>query len=62
MVDISDVWDAVLSCCWDLCDEDGSGLVEDCLENDQGMILAPKISPCHCREDCGSVPVFGNRI
>ena len=22
------------------------------------MILAPKISPCQCKEDCGSVPVF----
>ena len=22
------------------------------------MIFAPKISPCQCREDCGSIPVF----
>ena len=41
------VWDAVLSCCWDVCGEDGSegtlgsSLVEHYLESDQADDTCP---------------------
>ena len=54
--------------CWDVCGEDGSegtagsGLVEHYLKNDQADDICPKDQPLSVQEDCGSIPVFGNRI
>ena len=51
LVDVSDVWDSVLSCCWDMCCEDGGDgpsdniLVEHYLGNDQAGDSCPKEQP-----------------